>query len=132
MAPLSILPGRIRFESQNLVGKSHICRYLKESIVAYLGGLTEVTVNHKTGRILVLFDERYIDRQTLTQYVSRVLKECAEKSADSWQFSAEEKNSKPPAARHALHALTDAVAHAILPMPLNALVPMAIKAAIGR
>ncbi|MBW7898103.1 hypothetical protein B188_07450 [Candidatus Brocadiaceae bacterium B188] len=131
MAPLSILPGRIRFESQYLMGKSHICRYLKESIVEYLGGLTEVTANHKTGRILVLFDERCIDRQTLTQYISRVLKECAEKAADSWQFSAEEENSKPPPARHALHALTDAVAHAILPMPLNALVPMAIKAAIG-
>lgn len=132
MAPLSILPGRIRFESRYLIGKPHICRYLKESIVNYLGGLKEVTANHKTGRILVRFDERQIDRQTLTQHINQIVKEGAEKAANSWRFSAEEKNSKPPVARHALHALTDVVAHAILPMPLNALIPMAIKAAMGR
>jgi hypothetical protein len=132
MAPLSILPGRIRFESQYLIGKPHICGYLKESIVNYFGGVTEVTANHKTGRILVRFDERQIDRQALTQYINQVMKEGAERAANNWQFLTEEKNSRPPVARHALHALADVITHAILPMPLNALIPMAIKVATGR
>ena len=132
MAPLSILPGRIRFESKYLVGKLHICRYLEERIMSYLKGLAEITVNHKTGRILVKFDENQIDRQTLTQHINHIMKEGEEKATGGW-FSAKEKNSKPPITRHALHALTDVVAHAILPKPLNALIPIAIKVAmIGR
>lgn len=132
MAPLSILPGRIRFESRYLVGKPHICTYLQQRIADYLKGLTEVTVNHKTGRILVKFDEHQIDRQTLTRHINHIMKEGEEKATGGWWFSAEEKNAKPPITRHALHALTDVVAHAILPKPLNALIPIAIKAAMGR
>ncbi|MDN3514355.1 MAG: hypothetical protein NG747_08150 [Candidatus Brocadia sp.] len=132
MAPLSILPGRIRFESQYLVGKPHVCEYLKEGIENYFGGITEVTANQKTGRILVKFDERQIDRKTLTQTINQIMKEGLEKAAGGWRFLAEEKKSKPPVTRHTLHALTDVIAHAILPMPLNALIPMVIKVATGR
>ena len=133
MAPLSILPGRIRFESKYLVGKLHICRYLEERIMSYLKGLAEITVNHKTGRILVKFDESQIDRQTLTQHINHIMKEGEEKATGDWWFSAVKKNSKPPITKHALHALMDVVAHAILPKPLNALIPIAIKVAmIGR
>src|SRR5574337_628466 len=131
MAPLSILPGRIRFESQYLVGKPHICNYLQERIIN-LKGLIEVTVNHRTGRLLVGFDEKQIDRQSLTQHINHIIKEGEEKATDGWWFSAEEKNSKPPITKHVLHALTDVVAHAILPKPLNALIPIAIKVAMGR
>lgn len=132
MAPLSILPGRIRFESKYLIGKPHICKYLEERIINYLKELTEVTANHKTGRILVKFDEHQIDRQTLTRHINHIIKEGEEKATGGWWFSTEEKNSKPLITRHALHALTDVVAHAILPKPLNALIPIAIKVAIGR
>lgn len=132
MAPLSVLPGRIRFESRCLVGKPHICMYLQERIMDYLKGLTEVTVNHKTGRILVRFDDHQIDRQTLTQHISHIMKEGEEKATGGWRFSAVGKNPKPPISRHALHALTDVVAHAILPKPLNALIPIAIKVAMRR
>ena len=133
MAPLSILPGRIRFESRYLVGKPHICWYLQERIICYLKGLTEVTVNHRTGRILVGFDENQIDRQSLTQHINQIIKEGEERTTGDWWFSAEKKNSKPPVTKHALHALTDVIAHAILPKPLNALIPIAIKVAmIGR
>ncbi len=132
MAPLSILPGRIRFESRYLVGKPHICRYLQQRIMDCVKGLTEVTVNHKTGRILVKFDKNQIDRQTLTRHINHIVKEGEEKAASGWQFPAAERNSKLPVTKYALHALTDVVAHAILPKPLNVLIPIAIKVAMGR
>ncbi len=132
MAPLSILPGRVRFESQYLVGKPHICRYLQERIMDYLKGLTEVTVNHKTGRILVRFDEHQIDRHTITQHINHIMKEGEEKAADGWWFSVGEKDSIPPVTKHALQALAGMVVNAILPKPLNALIPIAMKVAMGR
>ena len=127
MAPLSILPGRIRFESQYLVGKLHICRYLQERILSYLKGLTEVTVNHRTGRILVGFDENQIDRQSLTQHINQIIKEGEERATDGRLLSVEKKNSKIFLTSAAKHALMEVVAHAILPKPLNVLVPIAVK-----
>ncbi len=132
MAPLSILPGRIRLESQELVGKPHVCRYLQKHIMHYLHGLTEMTVNHKTGRILVRFDECQIDRQDLTQRIKQIMHEAVENASEDGQLSAVEKNSTPLVTRHALHAITDMVAHAIFPKPLNTLIPMAIKVTMGR
>ncbi len=132
MAPLSILPGRVRFESQCLIGKPHICRYLQERSMNCVRGVMEVAVNHKTGRILVRFDERQIDRQALSQHINHIMQEGEEKATDNWWFSANEKNAKPFIAKHALHAMVDLAAHTILPKPLNTLIPMAVKFASGR
>jgi len=128
MAPLSILPGRIRFESRYLVGKPHLCRYLQERIISYLKGLTEVTVNHRTGRILVGFDENQIDRQTLTQHINQIIKEGEERTTDGRLLSVEKKNSKIFLTTTAKHALMDVFAHVVLPKPLNVLVPIALNA----
>ena len=128
MAPLSILPGRIRFESQYLVGKPHLCWYLQERIISYLKGLTELTVNHRTGRILVGFDENQIDRQTLTQHINQIIKEGEERATDGRLLSVEKKNSKIFLTSDIKHALLDVVAHVVLPKPLNVLVPIALNA----
>lgn len=128
MAPLSILPGRIRFESRYLVGKPHICWYLQERILSYLKGLTEVTVNHRTGRVLVGFDENQIDRQTLTQHINQIIKEGEERASGGWLLSAEKKNSKISLTSAIKHTLLDVVAHVVLPKPLNVLVPIALNA----
>ena len=127
MAPLSILPGRIRFENRYLIGKPHICRYLQERIISYLKGLTEVTVNHRTGSVLVGFDENQIDRQTLTQHINQIIKKGEEKATDGWLLSVEKKNPKIFLTSATKHALMDVVAHVILPKPLNVLVPIAVK-----
>lgn len=132
MAPLSILPGRMRLESQELVGKPHVCRYLQKHIIHYMNGLTEVTVNHITGRILVRFDERQIDRQDLTQRIRRIMHEALENVSEDGQSLAGEENAMSLTTRSALHAITDMVAHAIFPKPLNTLIPMAIKVTMGR
>ncbi|MBM4066861.1 MAG: hypothetical protein FJ266_14710 [Planctomycetes bacterium] len=128
MAPLSILPGRIRFESKYLIGKLHICRYMQEHIVSCSNGIIEVAVNHRTGRILVKFDENRIDRQALTQHINHIVKEGEEKVAGGWLVSAEKKNSKIFFTNTTKHALMDVVAQMILPKPLNVLVPVALNA----
>ena len=128
MAPLSILPGRIRFESKHLIGKLHICRYMQEHIVSCSNGIIEVAVNHRTGRILVKFDENQIDRQALTQHINHIIKEGEEKVAGGWLISAEKKNSKIFFTNTTKHALMDVVAQVILPKPFNVLVPIALNA----
>ena len=128
MAPLSILPGRIRFESKYLIGKLHICRYMQEHIVSCSNGILEVAVNHRTGRILVKFDENQIDRRALTQHINQIIKEGEERATGDWCLSAEKKNSKIFLTSTAKHALMDVVAHVFLPKPLNVLVPIALNA----
>ncbi|MBF8278108.1 MAG: hypothetical protein HW390_3181 [Candidatus Brocadiaceae bacterium] len=127
MAPLSIMPGRIRYESKYLVGKLHICRYLQERIIN-LKGLTAVTVNHRTGRVLVEFDEKQIDRQSLTQHINHIIKEGEDKATGGWLLSVEKKNSKIFLTSTAKHAFMDVFAHVFLPKPLNVLVPIALNA----
>lgn len=140
MSPLSILPGRIRYENTYLMGKMYACRYLQECIISYLKGLVEVIVNHRTGRILVRFDEKQIDRQALIQYIDRTIQECKdcedhESRVTKGSLFAEKAGSRVPfinIANIAKHPLVEAVAYAFLPKPLNMLVPIAIKGIIGR
>lgn len=127
MAPLSILPGRIRFESKYLIGKLYICRYMQEHIVSCSNGILEVAVNHRTGRILVKFDENQIGRRALTQHINQIIKEGEERATGDWCLSAEKKNSKIFFTNTTKHALMGVVAQAILPKPLNVLVPIAVK-----
>lgn len=135
MAPLSILPGRIRFESTCLVGKLHTCRYLQKQIINYSKGLTEVTINHRTGRILIKFDEKQINRQILSQHINCIMKECdgrEDRCAKDGLSIIEEKSSKIKFSNIVKHPLVEAIAHAFLPKPLNILVPVAIKGIVGK
>ncbi|TLD42906.1 MAG: hypothetical protein JETT_0806 [Candidatus Jettenia ecosi] len=140
MSPLSILPGRIRYENTYLMGKMYACRYLQECIINYLKGSVEVIVNHRTGRILVRFDEKQIDRQTLIQYINRTIQECkdcedSENRVTKGSLFTEKKGSRGSLihiANVAKHPFVEAVAHAFLPKPLNILVPIAIKGIMGR
>jgi copper chaperone CopZ len=134
MAPLSILPGRIRFENTCLVGKPHTCKYLQKKIVNYTKGVTEVTINHRTGRILIKFDEKQINRQTLSKHINCIMKECdsSEDKGAKNVLSIEEKGSKITFSHIVKHPLVEAVAHAFLPKPLNILVPVAIKGIVGK
>lgn len=131
MALLSTLPGRIRFESKHLIGKLHICRQMQEHIKNYEIGITEVTVNHRTGRILVKFDEKQVDRRALVQYISRVIKEYRGKITKDC-LPIKTKRPKLPITEIVNHTLVEMVAHAFFPKPFNFLVPIAMKAVIGR
>lgn len=123
MAPLSVVPGRIRFESSRLVGQPQACSAL-EGRIAGLAGVREVSVNHRTGRILVRFDEGRSDRLSLTRSIA-VLEESLAAGRETLPPLPVPATAK--AAPHLLgHALVDAIAHVMLPKPLNVLVPLAL------
>jgi len=77
MAPLSVLPGRIRFESPDIIGKFKASEYLAKEIEK-LDGVLEASVNHRTGRILVKFNESLADRITVTKNIKEILKNIPE------------------------------------------------------
>ncbi len=56
---LSSLPGRVRFECAELVGRPDICS-LMESAIAATKGVSEASANHRTGRVLVHFNGNII------------------------------------------------------------------------
>lgn len=130
MALLSILPGRIRFESKYLVGRQHICRQMQDQIKQYKIGITEVAVNHRTGRILVKFDENQIDRGALVQYISATIKEYRGKIPKG-RLPVKMKKPKLPVTEIVNHTLMEMVAHVFFPKPFNFLIPIAMKAVIG-
>ena len=123
MAPLSVLPGRVRFESQLIIGKVMDCRYLNEGISS-ISGVLDSSVNHRTGRILVRFNENLVDKETLIQRIKEIMESTPHK-IDALELMPYHKE------RHSKHVLFQGligvVARAILPKPLNMLLPMAIN-----
>jgi|YNPMSStandDraft_2_1061718.scaffolds.fasta_scaffold03647_3 hypothetical protein len=137
MAPLSVLPGRIRFESPDIIGKFKASEYLAKEIEK-LDGVLEASVNHRTGRILVKFNESLADRITMTKDIKEILKNIPEEVNNPLTpFIKGETTFFPPLAKRGRgdlagagffkHALIDAVAHALLPKPLNIILPLAIN-----
>jgi heavy-metal-associated domain-containing protein len=125
MSPVSILPGRIRFESLCLVGKERECRHLAECIRSS-EGVNEASVNHRTGRVLVTFDEAVISRERLSLQISALMKSSPEDMPVLPPTSGIEK-SEASAGSVVRHVLIDAAAHVLLPRPLNILFPMAMN-----
>jgi len=124
MAPLSTLPDRVRFQTTILIGQPKGSRYLEEHLKG-LPGVTEASVNYRTGRILVVFDEYRIDVHTIKDHASEILErfEAGFFEGTDAPFSERKKNVFAGSVKQALF---EAVAHAILPMPLNILVPVAM------
>lgn len=122
MAPLSVLPGRVRFESPDIIGKFKASEYLEREIWK-LGGVLEASANHRTGRILIRFNENLADSITITKGVKEIIKNMSEE-----QLKAGLQDLQKTAETGLLkHALIDAVAHALLPKPFNILLPLAIN-----
>jgi len=128
MAPLSVLPGRIRFESPDIVGKFKASEYLAKEIER-LNGVLEVLVNHRTGRILVKFNEDLADRTIITKGIKEILKNMPEEQLKIPPHPPLTKGGVGDLAGAGLfkHALIDAVAYALLPKPLNIILPLAIN-----
>lgn len=125
MAPLSILPGRIRLESKLLIGDIHACRRI-ETFLHGVDGVAEASANHRTGRITVRFDESTADRNSLEEQAKNALY-CKESGPlpKSIHLSKEKAPTMPPSGM-AGHAVIDILAHAFLPKPFNVLVPIAV------
>ncbi|HJW87102.1 MAG TPA: hypothetical protein VJ440_10755 [Candidatus Brocadiaceae bacterium] len=72
MSPLSIVPGRLRFENWCLIGKAHVCECLQQRI-GEIAGVIETSANQRTGRVLVWYDDKHIDGQDLARLIDRIV-----------------------------------------------------------
>lgn len=126
MAPLSILPGRIRIETPLLMGRRDVTRNFEQRILE-TPGTREVSVNHRTGRILVRFDEAVVGRESLYGCISETLE--ALKAGDlppgDPGRGGERKDEAAASAttRGARSLFLDLAVHALLPKPFDILVP---------
>jgi len=134
MSPLSILPGRIRFESPLLVGREKCCRLLEHRASA-VEGVVDISANHRTGRIRILFDERTLSYEALAARIKEELAGCtACDAAAALQAhtcapgrcpkTTGETSSHPAISRD---LIWDALAHALLPSPFDQILPSAMS-----
>lgn len=128
MAPVSVLPGRVRIDVPALVGQRDRARAM-ERWIRDGRGIFEVSANHRTGRILVRFDELTTSRMLVSRRIEEGL--AGQGIEKQGAGSGPRRGRKKLSSRFARHALFDVVAHAVLPAPLNLLLPAAL-AAFGR
>jgi len=128
MAPLSVLPGRIRFESTLLKGQGELCRFLEKEI-AVIEGVLEVAANRRTGRILVKFDAEVLSQDILLSRLDMMLATCNEcpnmkaehsKCSGELNWQNEDFTSSLPC-----QLLVDLAVNALMPRPLDLLLPAA-------
>jgi cation transport ATPase len=122
MAPLSVLPGRVRFELSGLVGKRDACAVC-EANLRCLKGVEEVSANFRTGRLLVRYDEKSISSAELDACIRKAMKQAEDtperKLPAAGRVGAD--NDLFPAGRFVM----EMVVHAILPAPLDIIFPAA-------
>lgn len=123
MAPLSILPGRVRFEDERLIGNKQLSRHL-ETRIAALSGVHHVSATYRTGRILVEFNEFQITQDDLASCITEAL--SCEVPPVSATCTAEP-TAQVMAAKDTLFSsgdiLADMALHLLLPAPFDMLLP---------
>lgn len=125
MTPLTVLPGRIRFEHRPLLGNTGGCSQL-EGWIAQVDGVVEAAVNPRTGRITVRFDERVTDARAVTRQVEGLLQRVQFRATPGPETCRQGDGRKPAASALAGKAAVDLLAATVLPAPLKALLPLAV------
>lgn len=128
MAPLSVLPGRIRFWLPSLIGQGEMCQLIESELVL-MEGIRCASANSRTGRILVKFDEELVSGRMVAGLLEELKVRCHSLSdadpARPMQSRAlrgrEEDASSLPVGQLMLELL----AHTLLPKPLDLLLPAA-------
>ena len=129
MAPLSVLPGRVRFETNSLVGNREGCLLLEESVLSKQG-VVEVSASHRTGSVLVKFDESLVTRSDIEVYLEKALQVAAAEpmKKEAAPLSVTRKSPASGNSSHAGHFIMEVALHALLPAPLDFLLPVAATA----
>lgn len=125
MTPLSVLPGRIRAENPSLTGKINYCHNLQKQI-AGLDGVIEASVNHRTGRILVRFDETCLNHDSILLYFNHILNLMDSCPMEKFVPNASVFNIKGGLPIGIKYSLIDIVSHVVLPKPFNILLHIAL------
>lgn len=123
MAPLSILPGRLRFEANCLIGSSKGCELLEESMSS-LSGVSEVSASHRTGRVLVRFDEAAVSRTEIEGHLASALQTVSQLK-DSGDLAPLRRAPSDRNESSVGHFVMEMALHAFLPAPLDFLLPAA-------
>ena len=138
MAPLSTIPGRIRLESHELIGKGYCCMALINKINK-VNGVKETNINPRTGRILIIFDDLRIKSDDLITKVNEFLNEMKSEpylktymplvkgDVNKTLYLNAGKNEKR-IGNAFIYAVIDIAGHALLPKPFGILLPLAIHA----
>ncbi|OPY67611.1 MAG: hypothetical protein A4E57_02203 [Syntrophorhabdaceae bacterium PtaU1.Bin034] len=136
MAPVSVIPGRIRLESRQLIAKEGWCLFI-ENRLAETKGVTSVRTNPRTGRILVRFNEK----ETTDHELIAGIKDILDRMSSDFRGHGDQLTAltyAPDRARQhreASSALTDAVitiaGQVLIPKPLRGLVPIALRVLRG-
>lgn len=126
MAPLSVLPGRLRFEALCLLANRDGCDLLERDILS-VTGVKEISSSHRTGRVLVRFDESLVSACEIEERLEKaLLVASAQKDACHERGIA---RRGAPGRGHSTpgvgHFVMEMALHAFLPAPLDLLLPAA-------
>ena len=129
MAPLSVLPGRMRFEANSLIGNKEGCLLIEDSFLS-VAGVSEASASHRTGRVLVRFDEQLLSRHEIEEHLDSALQTAAaaQKERGAQVPLAKRSTSSREASSSSSgvgHFVMEMALHAFLPAPLDLLLPMA-------
>lgn len=125
MSTVSKLPGRLRLEVKELINKRHRCRVLELKIME-IKEVIDAEANHRTGRLLVVFDEGMIDSRALVSKIREILDETVECNDRGYEMQRVERNNSM--VNGFVHAAIDIAGHFLMPKPLGFLVPLAVNA----
>jgi copper chaperone CopZ len=89
-------------------------------------GVMEAEANHRTGRLLAVFDEAVIDSHELVSKIREILDEMVE-CHDSG-YETQETERKDGIQSGIMHAVIDIAGHMLMPKPFNIMLPIAVNA----
>jgi hypothetical protein len=131
MSLVSKLPGRLRFKIKEILNKKRQCSILELKILE-IKGVLKAEANHRTGRLLVVFDEAVIDSRELAARTREILDEMVDGLDTGYETQKTARKGDISSATAAtaiiMHAVIDIAGHMLMPKPLNILFPIAVNA----
>lgn len=125
MAPLSVLPGRLRLETDRLIGSRTDSLFLEVSLRS-MPGVIEASASHRTGRLLVRFDESTVSRSEIEGHLDLALQADVNRQQWEQEYLADRRNTGPLLSQRSGlgNFVMEAALHAFLPAPLDLLLPL--------
>jgi copper chaperone CopZ len=131
MSLVSKLPGRLRFKIKEIFNKKQQCSVIELKILE-INGVMKVEANHRTSRLLVVFDEAVIDSHELALRTREILDEMVDWLDAGYETQKSERKGDISSATAAtaiiMHAVIDIAGHMLMPKPFNILFPIAVNA----